>query len=407
MLPFLQLILAIAIIIFAAKVGGYLSTRLKQPAVVGEVLVGLMLGPSLIDFFHLSVFTDKHLEESIMHMAEIGVLLLMFIAGLELHLEELAKAGKIAFFAGVLGFGIPLLSGLGLGRVMGYPIEQAVFLGLLLSPTSISISAQVLMELKQLRSRVGMGLLGAAVIDDVLVVLGLSLYGALLGGSEAIGGVDEVGVIFLKMLGFLIVSHAFGIWVLPKLVVFVKKLPISQGLVSFAFVMLFLYAWSAEALGHMATIIGAFMAGLFFSRSSIPHSFREGFSAIAYGFFVPVFFISIGLEANIRLLNAENISFLLILLLAAIFSKLIGAGAGGVIGGLSFKESMQLGVGMIPRGEVMLIAATVGLVEGIIPNETFSIVIILVIASTLLSPPLLRALLARQHPQKKPIKTGE
>jgi Kef-type K+ transport system membrane component KefB len=392
MLPFLQLILAISIILFAAKLGGYLSTRIKQPAVVGEVLVGLILGPSLVDFFHLSIFTDKHLEESIVQIAEIGVLLLMFIAGLELHLEELAKAGKIALFAGTLGFGVPLLSGLGLGSIMGYPIEQAVFLGLLLSPTSISISAQVLMELKQLRSRVGMGLLGAAVIDDVLVVLGLSLYGALLGDSAAIGGVDEVGVIFLKMVVFLVVSLAFGIWVLPKLVVFVKKLPISQGLVSFAFVVLFLYAWSAESFGHMATIIGAFMAGLFFSRSNIPHTFREGFSVISYGFFVPVFFISIGLEANIRLLNAENISFLLILLVAAIFSKLIGAGAGGLMGGLSFKESMQLSFGMIPRGEVMLIAATVGLVEGIIPNETFSTVIVLVIVSTLLTPPLLRVL---------------
>lgn len=407
MLPFLQLILAIAIIIFAAKLGGYLSIRLKQPAVVGEVLVGLMLGPSLIDFFHLSVFTDKHLEESIVHMAEIGVLLLMFIAGLELHLEELAKAGKIAFFAGVLGFGIPLLGGLGLGSMLGFPIEQAVFLGLLLSPTSISISAQVLMELKQLRSRVGMGLLGAAVIDDVLVVLGLSLYGALLGGSEAIGGVDEVGVIFLKMLGFIIISHAFGIWVLPKLVNLIKKLPVSQGLVSFAFVILFLYAWSAEALGHMATIIGAFIAGLFFSRSSIPPSFREGFSAIAYGFFVPIFFISIGLEANIRLLDADSVSFLLILLVVAIFSKIVGAGAGGIMSGLSFKEAMQIGAGMIPRGEVMLIAATVGLVEGIIPNETFSTVIVLVIASTLLTPPLLRVLFANQRFPEKSEEAGE
>jgi len=408
MLPFLQLILAIAIIIFAAKLGGYLSNRVGQPAVVGEVLAGLLLGPSVLNFFHLPFFTDPHLEESIVHMAELGVLLLMFIAGLELHLEELVKAGKTAFFAGVLGFGIPLLAGFGLGSLMGYPLEQAVFLGLLLSPTSISISAQVLMELKQLRSKVGMGLLGAAVIDDVLVVLSLSLYGVLLGGSEAIGGVGEVGIILLKMLGFLIVSHAFGIWVLPKLVDIVKKLPVSQGLISFAFVMLFFFAWSAEALGHMATIIGAFMAGLFFSRSSVPQSFRDGFSAIAYGFFVPVFFISIGLEANIRLLTADSLWFLLILLLAAILSKVIGAGAGGALSGLSLKESLQLGAGMIPRGEVMLIAATVGLVEGIITNNTFSTVIVLVIATPLLTPPLLRILFSKARSQKsEPVQVGD
>ena len=111
MLPFLQLILAIAIIIFAAKLGGYLSYKAGQPAVIGEVLAGLILGPSVIDFFHLGIFTDPHLEESIVHMAELGVLLLMFLAGLELHLDELVKAGKIAFFAGVLGFGVPLLGG--------------------------------------------------------------------------------------------------------------------------------------------------------------------------------------------------------------------------------------------------------------------------------------------------------
>ena len=392
MLPFLQLILAIAIIIFAAKLGGYLSYKAGQPAVIGEVLAGLILGPSVIDFFHLGIFTDPHLEESIVHMAELGVLLLMFLAGLELHLDELVKAGKIAFFAGVLGFGVPLLGGYALGTIMGYPLEGAIFLGLLLSPTSISISAQVLMELKQLRSKVGMGLLGGAVIDDILVVLGLSFYGALLGGSEAVGGVDEVGIIVLKMIGFLLVAHAFGLLVLPKLVDIVKKLPVSQPLISFAFIMLLFYAWSAESLGHMATIIGAFMAGLFFSRIKTPANFKEGFSAIAYGFFVPVFFISIGLEANVRSLNSESFWFLGALLFLAIFSKLLGSGLGGILGGLSFKESAQLGSGMIPRGEVMLIVATFGLVEGIIDQNTFSVVIMLVIATTLLTPPLLRAL---------------
>ena len=394
MIPFLQFILAITVIIIAAKVGGYLSYKAGQPSVVGEVLAGLILGPSVINFFHLAVFTDPHLEESIIHLAELGVLFLMFIAGLELHLDDLAKAGKIAIWAGVLGFTVPLLSGYGLGVAMGYPVEQAIFLGLLLSPTSISISAQVLMELKQLRSKVGMGLLGGAVIDDILVVLGLSLYGALMGSSEALGGVNEIGIILLKMAGFLIVATAFGLWVLPKLTSIVEKMPMSQGLISFALVILLLYSWSAEALGHMATIIGAFMAGLFFARSHLAPRIREGFSAIAYGFFVPIFFISIGLEANVRLMTMDSLWLLLALLGIAIFSKLIGSGAGGLIGGLSSREAIQLGTGMIPRGEVMLIVATVGLVEGIITNSTFSTVIVLVILTTLITPPILRILFA-------------
>ncbi len=347
MIPFLQLILAISIIIFAAKIGGFLSYKAGQPSVVGEVLAGLILGPSVVNLFHFPIFADPNLEESIIHMAELGVLLLMFIAGLELHLDELTKAGKIAVWAGILGFSFPLLSGIGMGKLMGYSMEQAIFLGLLLSPTSISISAQVLMELKQLQSKVGMGLLGGAVIDDILVVLGLSLYGALLGSSEAIGGVDETGILLVKMAGFLIVAIAFGLWVLPKLVSIVEKMPISQGLISFALVVLLLYSWAAEALGHMAMIIGAFMAGLFFARSHISQKIKAGFSAIAYGVFVPIFFISIGLEANVRLLSMERLWFLAALLVIAILSKILGSGIGGLFGGLSSRESLQLGVGMI------------------------------------------------------------
>lgn len=406
MIPFLQYILAIGLIIAAAKIGGYLSYKAGQPSVVGEVLTGLILGPSVINFFHLPIFTDPHLEESIIHLAELGVLLLMFIAGLELHLDDLAKAGKTAIWAGVLGFSLPLLSGFGFGKLMGYPLEQAIFLGLLLSPTSISISAQVLMELKQLRTKVGMGLLGGAVIDDILVVLGLSLYGALLGGSEAIGGVDEVGIILVKMAGFLIVATAFGLWVLPKLIFFVEKMPISQGLISFALVVLLFYSWSAEALGHMATIIGAFMAGLFFARSHISQKLRDGFATIAYGIFVPIFFISIGLEANIRLMNVKSLWFLAALLGIAILSKVLGSGIGGLLSGLSSRESLQLGAGMIPRGEVMLIVATVGLVEGIIDNNTFSTVIVLVIATTLITPPLLRVLFASSESSSPELKTS-
>ncbi len=393
MLPFLQFTLAITIIIFVAKIGGYLSYKAGQPTVVGEVLAGLILGPSVINLFHLPMFTDPNLEESIIHLAELGVLLLMFIAGLELHVDELAKAGKIAAWAGVLGFSFPLITGYGIGILLDYPVEQALFLGLLLAPTSISISAQVLMELKVLRSKVGMGLLGGAVIDDVLVVLGLSLYLALMGGNIS-SGIADVGIILLEMILFLALAIAFGLWILPKLIVVAEKAPVSQGVVSFAFVILLFYSWSAEALGHMATIIGAFLAGLFFARSSLTQRFRDGFSAIAYGFFVPIFFISIGLNANLRLFNKESLWLLIALVVGAILSKVLGSGLGGLMGGLSSREAIQLGTGMIPRGEVVLIVATVGITEGLIENDVFSVAIVLVVVVTLLTPPLLRSLFA-------------
>jgi Kef-type K+ transport system membrane component KefB len=174
MLPFLQFILAFGIIIGAAKVGGCLSSKLGQPAVAGEVLAGLILGPSVLNFLHWPGFTDVHLGETIAYLAELGVLLLLFIAGLDLHLTDLAKSGKSAALAGSLGFVLTLGMGYLLATIFSVETKQALFIGLILAPTSIGISAQTLMELKVLRSKVGNTLLGAAAIDDTLGVLGVS-----------------------------------------------------------------------------------------------------------------------------------------------------------------------------------------------------------------------------------------
>jgi len=244
MLPFLQLILAISIIIAAAKAGGYLSLRLGQPAVAGEVLAGLLLGPSVLNFFSLPIFTDAHLEVSIVHLAELGVLLLMFIAGLELHLDDLVKSGKVAVLVGLLSFVLTLGMGYLLGTVMAIDPQKALFLGLMLAPTSIGISAQTLMELKVLRTKVGVTLLGAASIDDILGVLGVSLFLALLSGTKVSESVS-VFPLFLDMSLYLVIASLVGYWLLPKLASFVERLPISQGLVAFAFIIMLLYAWSA------------------------------------------------------------------------------------------------------------------------------------------------------------------
>ena len=262
MLPFLQFILAFGIIIGAAKVGGYLSSKLGQPAVAGEVLAGLILGPSILNFLHWPAFTDEHLGETIAYLAELGVLLLLFIAGLDLHLTDLAKSGKSAALAGSLGFVLTLGMGYLLATIFLVETKQALFIGLILAPTSIGISAQTLMELKVLRSKVGNTLLGAAAIDDTLGVLGVSLFLALyLGGVSS--GFSSVLVILLRMSLFLVFASAFGFWILPKTAQIIEKLPISQGLIAFTFITMLFYAWSAEVLGHMAAIIGAFLAGLF------------------------------------------------------------------------------------------------------------------------------------------------
>ncbi|MFC1879207.1 cation:proton antiporter [Chloroflexota bacterium] len=399
MLPFLQFILALVIIIAAAKVGGYLSFRLGQPAVAGEVLAGLILGPSLLNFMHLPMFTDEHLGESITHLAELGVLLLMFIAGLELHLTDLAKSGKVAVLAGFLGFVLTLCLGYLLAVVFDYETQQALFLGLMLAPTSIGISAQTLIELKVLRTKVGTTLLGAATIDDVLGVLGVSLFLALYLGGATSGAID-IFPIFLKMSLYLLIASAFGFWILPKLTQFVEKLPISQGLITFTFITVLFYAWSAEALGQMATVIGAFLAGLFLARSPLKDKIRSGFSFIGYGVFVPIFFANVGLSANLRQLSLDGLLLLAGMTVVVVVSKLLGAGIGGRIGGMTGQESLLLGFGMIPRGEVVLIVATIGITEGLIGVDIFSTAVVLVVLTTLLTPPILRGLFSNLNQSK-------
>ena len=305
MLPFLQFILVVFIIIVAAKVGGYLSVRLGQPAVVGEVLAGLILGPSMLNLLHWPVFSDEHLGETITLLAELGVLLLLFIAGLNLHLADLAKSSKTAVLAGSLGFILTLSMGYILALIFSFENQQALFIGLILAPTSIGISAQTLMELKMLRSKVGTTLLGTAAIDDILAVLGVSLFLALILG-EVTSGLTGVLVIFLRMIMYLAVASAIGFWLLPKLAQITENLPISQGLIAFTFVTVLLYAWSAEVVGHLAAIIGAFLAGIFLSRSSLMVKINEEFSPIAFGVFVPIFFVNVGLSANVSQISLEG-----------------------------------------------------------------------------------------------------
>jgi len=402
MSPFLQLILAIAIILAAAKLGGYLSQRMRQPTVAGKVLVGLILGPSLLNFLQWPMFTDPHLGETISQLAELGVLLLMFIAGLELHLSDLAKSGKVAVLVGALGFALTMGLGAALAMAFSFAPRQALFFGLLLAPTSIGISAQILMELKMLRSRVGVSLLGAAVVDDSLAVLGVSLFLAFQGGGS-MDGLASGGLVLLRMLLFLIVASALGIWLVPKVSCLVEKLPVSQGLFAMAFITMLMYAWAAEVLGGMAAIIGAFMAGLFLAHSPLKQRIQSEFLPVVYGIFVPIFFINVGLSADIRQLAAGSIGLIVAMCLAVIVSKLLGAGIAGFFGGMRGQESLQLGVGMLPRGEVTLIVATVGIAEGLIGVDVFSVAVGIVIVTVLLTPLLLRRAFARSATPNLPV----
>ncbi len=402
MTPFLQFTLTLIIIILAAKLAGYLSYRIGQPSVLGELLVGIVLGPSVLNLFHGAYFTDLHLEETITHLAELGVLLLMFLAGLDLHLNDLARSGKVSAGAGVLGVIFPLILGVGLGLLFDFNLQASFFIGLVLAATSVSISAQTLMELKVLRSRVGVSMLGAAVFDDILVVLGLSVFIALTQtGSQS--GLLVVLMIVLRMVLYLGGAILIGVWLLPKVSTRIENLPISQGLVAFAFVVALLYAWTAESLGSMAAITGAFLAGLLLGRSRVKDKIESGISTIAYSIFVPIFFVNVGLTADARQLTVQTFWFFLAMVLVAVIGKVFGAGLGAQLGGFSRREALQIGVGMMSRGEVGLIVASVGVLEGLIEQEAFAVIVGVVIVTTLLTPPALRYLFS----QERKLRTGD
>jgi Kef-type K+ transport system membrane component KefB len=402
---FLQFAFLVLIILLSAKLAGYLSVRLGQPSVLGELLVGILLGPSLIDLLNLP-FIDHSLEELISLLAELGVLLLMFIAGLELHFDELTRNTRVAAYAGTLGVLLPTTMGWVAGRLGGMEDSPAIFLGLILGATSVSISAQTLLELRALRSRVGLGLLGAAVFDDILVILFLSIFLAIQSGA---GSVFDVLWILVKMLAFLGLSVAFGMWVLPWMVRRMVHLPISQGVLTLGLAVMLLYGLAAELIGGMAAITGAFLAGLMMARSSERERVEHGVHALAYALFVPIFFINIGLSVNARTIRPDMILFAVVITLIAIIGKWLGAGVGAKLGGLSTRESVQLGAGMISRGEVGLIVASVGIQQGLIAADLFSVVVAMVLVTTLVTPPLLRILFGSERPNtpRSPAKTEQ
>lgn len=388
MTSFLQLIFLLAFVLLLAKLAGYVSIRLGQPSVLGELIVGILLGPSAFHFLGLPFLDEEPLTHIIVELGEIGVLLLMFIAGLELHLDELSSNLKVSALSGSLGVLLPFGLGWGTGLLFGMSSDSAAFLGLVLGATSVSISAQTLMELKMLKSRVGLGLLGAAVFDDVLVILFLAVFFALTSGETNLLGLL---LIFGQMLLFFALAAGFGVWLLPRIVRLVRNLPISQNVLTLAIVTMLVYGLAAELIGQMAAITGAFLAGLMFARTPEKETLEPRIYALAYSFFVPIFFVSIGLKTQLSLKN-DAIGLMGTVILLAILGKWLGAMLGARAGGLSWRESIQLGAGMVSRGEVGLIVANAGLSSGLINEKELSAIVAMIIVTTLVTPPMLRLL---------------
>ncbi|MBI1878075.1 MAG: cation:proton antiporter, partial [Chloroflexi bacterium] len=341
----IPLLLALTMVIATAKIGGWLSNRLGQPAVLGELVAGLLLGPSVFNVFGQPYFEEAHTLDTLHELGELGVIFLMFAAGLEIHLSDFVSAGKPAVFAGVLGVLVPI--GLGVVTMLpfGYEISQALFLGIVLAATSVSISAQTLMELGFLRSREGLILLGAAVVDDVLAIAILSAFVAIEAGGE--GGILSLVWIIARMLLFLTGSFLLGRWLLPRIAGWVERLSVSEAVMSFVIVSVLAFAWASEAMGGVAAITGAFIAGVALSNSRPKDEIQRGIHTLTYALFVPVFLVGIGLTANARLLSASDLGFTIAISIVAILSKFIGASVGAKLGGTRWVEALRVGVGMI------------------------------------------------------------
>ncbi len=383
----LSLLLALAILLIAAKLLGSLSVRAGQPAVLGELLAGLLLGPTFLNVLSLPFFASETLGDTIHQLGQLGVIWLMFAAGLEIELQDLRRSGRPATLAGAFGVLGPFTLGTGAALAFGTPMVESLFIGITLSATSVSISAQTLLELGRLRTREGIALLGAAVIDDILVIVGLSVFTALAVSGSGLGAVAlQLGRMALVLLAVLLAS----LYLFPRLATWSMRLRASEGLLATVLAAVLVLAWVSEAIGGVAAITGAFLGGVGLARSHLREEVERGLHPLAYAFFVPLFLVDIGLQSNVLELQGSEFALAAVLILVALGSKLFGSGLGAWLGGFDLGASFRMGLGMISRGEVGLIVAGVGVTENILPRSLFTIIVLMVIVTTLVTPLLLR-----------------
>ncbi|MDF2607031.1 MAG: sodium:proton antiporter [Bacillales bacterium] len=372
-----MLILQLALILLFSKIAGEISVKLGQPAVLGKLLIGIVLGPSVLGLIEST--------DILKEISDIGVILLMFIAGLETDMDEFKKSGKASTFVGIGGILLPLSIGFGSGIALGLDTIQASFLGLLLSATSVSISVQVLKEMGNLKSKEGATILGAAVIDDILVVIFLAFLMSFAGGDV------NLGMILFKKVMFFAITIFAGWKLVPIMLKKFVPLKVSESIISAALIITFTFSYFAEYTG-VAAIIGAYIAGVSISVTTYKHEVFEKIETIGYSIFVPVFFTSIGVAAELGGIT-ENLNIILILSVIAIATKLIGSGIGARLAGFNWISSVGIGSAMVSRGEVALIIAAIGLDNKLIDHDFFTAIVVVVLITTIVTPLLMKKFL--------------
>jgi Kef-type K+ transport system membrane component KefB len=385
------LFLAFAAALIGAKLLGELVERIGQPAVLGELAAGVVLGPSVLGLVPLN--------DAVLVLAEIGVALLLFEIGLETDLTELARVGAPALSVALAGMVLPFAGGYFATRALGHPTLTATFVGAALTATSIGITARVLSELKVLATREGQIILGAAVVDDVLGLVILAIVSKIAGGGtlEAKTVVQSAAL----AIGFLVVAIGVGIPFGRWMIRLVDRARVRGSLGAMSVALALLIAWAAKA-ADSAPIVGAFAAGLVLARTNRRHEIEHALKPVV-DIFAPVFFVYVGAEVDVKLLNpavSENRPALALgLLLTAI--GFVGKFAAGFCAWGNVKRAF-IGAGMVPRGEVGLIFASVGLSTGALSDPVFVSVLVAVFLTTFVAPPLLKAL----RPMPKTSATG-
>jgi len=378
----------LAIILISTLLAGHMSKRIGMPAVIGQLLVGIILGPALFGVLH---------ENSFIHtFSEIGVVLLMFIAGLESNLTLLKKYFKPSLVVAVLGVIVPMISMYGMSLAFGSSQLESLFIGVIFAATSVSISVEVLRELNVLESKEGTIILGAAVVDDLLAVIILSVLTSLFGAQLAAASSTHMslGLSLLLQALFMVAVYFSVKWIVPFVMHLSRRLLVPYASAITSLIICFGFVWFAEAV-ELSAVVGAFFAGIAISQTPYKKEINRHIEPIGYTVFIPVFFVSIGLSMNLASLN-QHILFITILTVLAVFSKLIGSGLGARWMNNSPQGAYTIGAAMISRGEMALIIAQIGYNAKLLSELYYSEIIFVIIITTVLAPLILKHAVKRQ-----------
>lgn len=382
----------LAVFLIAAKLGGLFAAKLGQPEVSGELIAGIMIGPSVAGWISQQLFGTSFCVnpaapagEFMSVLADIGIIMLMFLAGLSIDVGEFKKSGKPAALVAATGVVVAFMLGFGAASVFGWSPLEAAFAGGILVATSVGITVRTLMDIRRLHTRVGMTILGAAVIDDVLGIIILSvLSGLAYGGISLLGLSENLALMALFFILVIVIGSKVG----PRVVTYVSRFRVEEITLSVALAMVFLIAALAEMVS-IAAITGAFLVGLVISKAPVVGLLRAKISTIGYGLLIPLFFVEMGVRTDLQALGGVSI-LALVFLGIAMFDKIVGCGLGALLSGFGAKDSLRVGVGMMPRAEVALVMAAIGVKTGTVSGALLSMTVMVVLVTSLVTPLLMK-----------------